>query len=273
MGLLRTEFASTEYAPALYDVVEAACICDHRKPIPKNRYPAPTLGFVLAGCFDYRTESGLVVAVPGSVLFGNLGEWFSCRHGTTAGNKCLVVTLPKRLLEEAAKAYQLDDARFHAVALPPNGAAAVIFGKMRKLAMRREDKEDDVYVLAATALRASREHLAPTRATLRDRERILSVVRYVDSSYAELCSLTILAYIAGISRFHFVRLFKEVIGQTPNQYVINTRMRAAANRLLDTKMPIAAIAQDVGFGDISHFNACFRSHFGCAPRRWRQSIN
>lgn len=130
---------------------------------------------MLAGCFDYRTESGLVVAVPECVLFGNLGERFSCRHGTTAGNKCLAVTLNERLLEEAANEYELDDARFRAVALPQNGSAVAIFGKMRKLAMRRDNNEDDTYMLAATALRASQARLAPTT---RERERILPVVRY-----------------------------------------------------------------------------------------------
>jgi AraC-like DNA-binding protein len=64
-------------------------------------------------------------------------------------------------------------------------------------------------------------------------------------------------------------VFSAIVGESPNQYLINTRVRAAADRLTGTTAPIAQIAFDVGFNDISHFYSRFRDAFGCAPRQWR----
>ena len=48
-------------------------------------------------------------------------------------------------------------------------------------------------------------------------------------------------------------------------------LRAAADRLLDTREPITSIALSVGFNDLSHFNATFRRAFGAAPGAWRKA--
>ena len=76
--------------------------------------------------------------------------------------------------------------------------------------------------------------------------------------------------VAKMNRFRFAKRFRAVTGETANQYVINRRLSAAATRLASSKAPIAEIAFEVGFNDISHFDACFRSAFGCAPSVWRR---
>lgn len=99
--------------------------------------------------------------------------------------------------------------------------------------------------------------------------RILEIVRYVERHYAEPCSLGHLAGMAGLSRFHFLRLFRAATGVSPHQYIIALRLRAAAELLRSTAEPVTLIALDVGFNDLSHFNLLFRRSFGAAPREWR----
>lgn len=99
--------------------------------------------------------------------------------------------------------------------------------------------------------------------------RIAEVVRYLDRHYAEPCSLRDLAAMAGLSRFHFLRLFRAATGVSPHQHIIALRLRAAADRLRSTAEPVTLIALDVGFNDLSHFNLLFRRSFGVAPRQWR----
>ena len=99
--------------------------------------------------------------------------------------------------------------------------------------------------------------------------RIAAVVRYIERHYAEPCSLRNLAVMAGLSRFHFLRLFRAATGVSPHQYIIALRLRAAAERLRSTAEPVTSIALDVGFNDLSHFNLLFRRSFGVAPRQWR----
>lgn len=49
-------------------------------PAREKRYADFAIGFVLSGWFDYRAQGGLATAAPGTVVFGNPGEHFSCRH-------------------------------------------------------------------------------------------------------------------------------------------------------------------------------------------------
>ena len=74
-----------------------------------------------------------------------------------------------------------------------------------------------------------------------------------------------LATVAGMNRFSFAKRFRAVTGETANQYVINRRLSAAATRLAASRAPIAEIAYEVGFNDLSYFDSCFRSAFGCPP--------
>ena len=67
------------------------------------------------------------------------------------------------------------------------------------------------------------------------------------------------------------RVFRAVVGDSPHQYLIGARLRAAADRLLDTCEPVTEIALGVGFNDLSHFHATFRRAFGVSPRAWRKA--
>ncbi|MGH6952071.1 MAG: helix-turn-helix transcriptional regulator, partial [Vitreimonas sp.] len=96
-------------------------------------------------------------------------------------------------------------------------------------------------------------------------------VQHIAAHFDEPCTLEHLAALAGLSRFHFVRVFSAAIGQSPTQYLINTRLRAAAERLREEQTPIVQVAFDVGFNDLSHFYACFRDAFGRTPRQWRMA--
>jgi AraC-like DNA-binding protein len=78
-----------------------------------------------------------------------------------------------------------------------------------------------------------------------------------------------MANLARLSPCYFLRVFRTVTGQSPTQYVMNARLRAAANDLLTTRAPVSEIALRTGFNDISHFNSSFRSVFGRSPTHWR----
>jgi methylphosphotriester-DNA--protein-cysteine methyltransferase len=64
--------------------------------------------------------------------------------------------------------------------------------------------------------------------------------------------------------------FRALTGVTPHQYLIALRLRRAATALRTTSKPVAAIAFELGFGDLSTFNARFRSAFGASPQRFRR---
>jgi AraC-like DNA-binding protein len=76
---------------------------------------------------------------------------------------------------------------------------------------------------------------------------------------------------AGLSAFHFLRLFASVLGVTPHQYLVRSRLRHAARLLADHDRAITDVALDVGFGDLSNFVRTFHRAAGVSPRAFRQA--
>lgn len=95
---------------------------------------------------------------------------------------------------------------------------------------------------------------------------------HVEAHIAEDISLDRLARVAGVSRFHFIRLFKDSVGLTPHAYLIERRMVRACNLLMHTKQSIGEIAVNCGFEDPSYFAARFRRIYRMCPREFRKRL-
>src|ERR671938_563063 len=83
-------------------------------------------------------------------------------------------------------------------------------------------------------------------------------------------SLDRLAAQAGLSKFHFQRLFKAATGVSPSRHHINLRMNEARRLLRETKMSVVGVALEVGYANPSHFARLFRRETGLSPRDYRQ---
>ncbi len=84
------------------------------------------------------------------------------------------------------------------------------------------------------------------------------------------CASGTLARRAGLSTFHFLRVFSRVLGVTPHQYLLAARLRRAAALLAHPDRPVTDVAFEVGFGDLSHFARTFRRSVGVSPGRFRR---
>jgi transcriptional regulator GlxA family with amidase domain len=104
----------------------------------------------------------------------------------------------------------------------------------------------------------------------RDERRIGTALRFIEAHAEEPLDLDRLAAVAGMSKYHFLRTFRRAVGATPYQYLLGFRMRRAAVSLATTPAPVAAIAFDAGFGDLSTFNHRFRALFGASPTAFRR---
>jgi AraC-like DNA-binding protein len=99
-------------------------------------------------------------------------------------------------------------------------------------------------------------------------ERELELARsYLHDRIAANPSLEQLAAIAGLSPFHFSRLFRQAFGLPPHAYQNHLRIERA-KELLKRGGSAAAIAYDLGFSDQSHFIRRFRRHVGVTPQRY-----
>lgn len=91
------------------------------------------------------------------------------------------------------------------------------------------------------------------------------VIAYIEDHSGTALRLDELANIAGVSRFHFSRLFKSTIGVSPMVYVEQARIRKAQQMIQSGHATLAEIALMSGFADQSHFTRRFQKHTGCTP--------
>ena len=97
------------------------------------------------------------------------------------------------------------------------------------------------------------------------------VTEYIDSHLCEDVALETLAAHAGLSTYHFARAFKQSVGMPPHRYLLQQRVKKAAELLKHTEQALTAIALSLGFADQSHFSRSFHWLVGMAPSEFRRS--
>jgi AraC-like DNA-binding protein len=96
------------------------------------------------------------------------------------------------------------------------------------------------------------------------------VRRYLRQHLAEPLTLEHLAEQMGLSKFHFIRKFKQSTGQTPMRLLNEMRVDAAKALLTQTELSLEEIARHVGLADASHLSHTFRRVADCTPGSLRR---
>ncbi len=100
--------------------------------------------------------------------------------------------------------------------------------------------------------------------------RLCEAKRYMLDHLDEHLNLDTLAQVACLSKYHFIRLFKEVYDQTPRQYLIALRLERASELLTESSMSFHDICHEVGLKDSSSFGRLFKRSFGATPHTYRR---
>lgn len=110
----------------------------------------------------------------------------------------------------------------------------------------------------------------PSEKTLRDGERIKSMLQYIQEHYGGELTLARIAESAAVSENECLRCFRSMIGSTPVQYVKQLRVQRAAELLASTDRRISDIGAECGFQEMSYFAKIFRELKGCTPSEFRK---
>ncbi|HEY1783578.1 MAG TPA: helix-turn-helix domain-containing protein [Roseiarcus sp.] len=256
---------------SLYEVVCRASPSD--RPF-EERHDGFSVAAVLEGSFTYRSDSGHRLLYPGALLLGNNGSCFECGHAHGAGDRCVSMNVGEDLFGEiAAAAGSTSRFRFAAPSLPMPEALPVV-AAMEALSSLESSPGREALALRVIerviAVMAG-DRRAPGSPTGRETRRVIEAIRLVESDAARPLELKEMAAVAGMSTYHFLRVFRRLTGVTPHRYLIGARLRRAALALGSSSRPVLAIALDSGFGDLSTFNKTFRAAFGRTPTQYRGS--
>lgn len=107
-----------------------------------------------------------------------------------------------------------------------------------------------------------------------EKERLLRAASHLRDHVTDALNLDELARMAGFSKYHFHRLFKEEFGEPPGDYVKRLRLEQAAGKLLGGNCKsITDLAYSCGFASSQHFSGLFKKHFGVPPVTVRDKFN
>lgn len=232
---------------------------------------------VLGGTFVYQTTEGKSLLTPGSILLGNHGRCFECGHEHSVGDRCLSFHFTPDCWEEIAGAVPgKHKGRFDIPSLPPTAALLPTITMLETARDLGRPAMEEVALEFATAilkLASGGDRVGGIDRAI-DERRVSDAIHRIEQSAHELeegrLSLGALAKEVDMSRYHFLRVFRRLVGQTPHQYVLLLRMRKAAVRLRTTEAPLTAVALDAGFNDLSTFIRRFRQIMGMSPGAYRK---
>lgn len=103
--------------------------------------------------------------------------------------------------------------------------------------------------------------------------RIKQAVSTIRHHYDEPLHLDDLARVATMSKFHFLRSFRDHTDITPARYLTAVRIQAAKHLLHTTNMDLVEISNEVGYGSHGTFTTRFSECVGLSPMRYRRMVN
>ncbi|QTH43110.1 helix-turn-helix transcriptional regulator [Cohnella sp. LGH] len=108
-------------------------------------------------------------------------------------------------------------------------------------------------------------------AAKRRMERLKDAISYIEARYSDKLTVGEAARAAGMSPYHFCRVFKHAVGRTFTEYIHLYRIGKAEVLIRDTDLPITRIAEQTGFGTIQYLDELFKRYRGCTPMQLRRS--
>jgi len=237
-----------------------------------EQHESYSISYVRSGSFTYRYRGDAYEMIAGSLLVGHHGDEFLCAHDHHhGGDECLSFHLTPAQMD----ALTPPGARtriWRCAALPPLPQLMLLGEFAQASARQRGDVGLDEVGLALIARfvdLVSGQPRPRLQLAARDRRRAVETALWIDANAAQPIDLDAAARQAGLSAFHFLRVFAAAVGVTPHQYLVRSRLRRAARLLADGDRAITDVALDVGFADLSNFVRTFHRAAGVAPRAFR----
>lgn len=125
-----------------------------------------------------------------------------------------------------------------------------------------------LYLFLDYLLRSAADEQLESGSKLRD-FYIHEALTYIEHNFQNEITIEDIAGVCGLNRTYFGKIFKEALGKTPQEFLLNYRMLKAAELLKLTNLSIGDIGLAVGYANQMHFSRAFKNNYGISPREWR----
>jgi AraC-like DNA-binding protein len=264
----------------------------HHFAYTRHTHPEFAIGVVEQGIAKCYYQGRMQIVPPGEIITVNPGEVHTGEVNDAKGYRYRVAYIPQRLMAEclydglgiAAASAHFPKLLNHDPHLSLHLLQALhLFeekvspGERRtssskeKISSSFEAKECFFQALGELLMRHGHPHSSPS--SLKGCPSIVRKARdFIHDMAAEPISLEDIASAAGVSRFHFLRLFKTYTGLSPHAYLIQYRVELAKHSIKAGKS-LAAAAMDSGFFDQSHMSRRFKAVYGITPGQYQAVVS
>ncbi|MGH2495990.1 MAG: AraC family ligand binding domain-containing protein [Ktedonobacteraceae bacterium] len=256
LELLRATYITHAFAPHIHD--------------------GYAIGVIESGAEQFKYRRSVHVAPRGSIVIINPGEMHTGEAATEQGWTYRMLYPDVSLLQRAASEVagkQQDIPFFPSPVVDDPMLAAQLLQLHAMLENSPSALERDsrfLWVLAQLVLRHADSQASPQPIRIRGEQAWVQQVRaYVEDHYAENVSLEQLANFVNVSPFHLLRVFRDVVGLPPHNYLTQVRV-GRARQLLQASLRPAEVALAVGFNDQSHLTRHFKALVGVTPALYAQ---
>lgn len=98
---------------------------------------------------------------------------------------------------------------------------------------------------------------------------IKEALSFIEQNFQNDITVEEIAACCGLNRSYFGKIFHEVLGKSPQEFLISYRMTKATELLKLTSLSIAEVGSAVGYSNQLHFSRAFKKIYGISPRQWR----
>lgn len=210
------------------------------------------------------------IEAPEAITFPPGNEHFSYSPAGVPFRRVVVYATEEAVLYDHVREAVAADVRVFRPSATGLGAVRAIIDQMLHIQEELgERSQDELSLLLTQLLLLMLRQEEVNAATAAGETRVAKVIRHLHAHYTERVDLTELAGLFYVSRHHLSREFRRHTGTTIISYVNELRVDQARRRLIETELPVAQIATEVGFTTITHFNRMFHSRMSATPLQVR----
>ncbi|NLR64827.1 helix-turn-helix transcriptional regulator [Chitinophaga varians] len=241
-----------------------------------------SIAFIRQGNFVFKVFRNDLDAFNGLFLVCKPGYEHRVGHVHEMPDQCTIFSFPAvnvDQLEEQGRelSWFLKNPDLHAVLIKATPEMEYlhhrIFNLLQKPHFPRLWVEQMMLELFSLVLSRGQHKVIPPLTDKQKRNHlpvISSVKTFINENLSEDITLPQLAAAGHLSPFHFNRLFKQMTGITPYNYLLQVRLKEAHLQLRHSSQPVTHIAFDTGFNSLEHFSAAYKKQFGLAPSQMRR---